>query len=231
MERMETVTNKEGFPSSVSVSLILTHGRSKRLLLTRHGVQDNESESWGLIAGGVGKGENAWQAAIREAREEANIREENIIFVQGRNKLNPHVALIRGEDKIRLGLVFDVTYSGPKVPLNGWQVEGDSSVDKVKFFTWREILQLLEDRTSIYRAEFNFPQLIRWTLKHYEINEKRMSVINEWLHNNEENIPGLLKDGDTWRYCPPYNDWMTTPGIHGDPQKTNFARERFISGM
>ncbi|MFC1625257.1 NUDIX domain-containing protein, partial [Patescibacteria group bacterium] len=229
---MERLHSKERFPGSISVSLLLTHGRSGRLLLTRHGVNKEEQETWGLIAGGVEKGENAWEAALREAWEEAKIKRGNIIFVQGRNKLEPHVALIKKEEKISLGLVFDVTYSGPKVPLEGWKITTDRSVDKVKFFSWKEILNLLENKTKIYRPEFNHPQLLRWIIREPG-SPKRMKMVNNWLLLNHKNISGLTRRGKevryldsnkpavNWEYIPPYNSWFNTRGIHGLPDKTN----------
>ena len=185
---MEREGSKERFPGSVSVSLLLTHGRSNRLLLTRHGVKNGESERWGLIAGGVEKGESAWDAAVREAWEEANIRQENIIFVHGRNDFEPHVALFKREDKISLGLVLDVTYSGPKVPLDGWDIVGDKSVDRVEFFSWRRVLELLDDESRIYRPDFNYPQLLRWMLKGSWYNQTRIKSTNEWLFGRASEI-------------------------------------------
>lgn len=227
MKEFEDLGPKERFPASVSVSLIMNHGRSNRLLLTHHGVKKDEPDSWGLIAGGVEKGEDPWQAVIREAWEEANVRSENIIFVKGRNSLEPHVALINQERRISLGLVFDVTYSGPTVPLDGWEIDSDSGVDRVRFFTWGEVLSLLDNKESIYRSEFNFSQILRWTLKYYKDTEKRRRVTDDWLHRHVNNIPGLLLEDGNWKYYPPYNSWLTTPHIHGNPSQTNFARERF----
>lgn len=235
MERLRQLEGKERSPATVSVSLLLTHGRAGRLLLTRHGIKEGEPESWGLIAGGVRMGENPWDAALREAWEEANIEPENIIFVKGRDSLEPHVAMIRGEDKIRLGLVFGVTYSGPKVPLDGWEIGHDSRVDRVKFFTWREILDLIDNEPKIYRPYFNTPQLLRWTLTTCWQGSVRTQATCQWLLQRSEKIPGLsLRKGldgtriDHWQYTPPYNEWVNTPWIHGRPSETNFARERFF---
>lgn len=236
VERDDGQEVKERFPATVSVSLLLTHGRSGRLLMTRHGVKDGESESWGLIAGGVDYRENAWDAAMREAWEEARIRPECIIFVRGTNPLEPHVAMVRGEDKIRLGLVFDVTYSGPKVPLGGWNIENDASVDRARFFPWQEVLGLLEDSSKIHRSEFNYPQLLRWTLSNGWRSRKRSEAICQWLLARERAVPGLYRRRDSdgsnivhWEYTPPYNEWTRATGIHGLPSRTNFARERFYS--
>ncbi|MFC1790297.1 NUDIX hydrolase [Patescibacteria group bacterium] len=236
MERIRGQENQERFPSTVSVSLLLTHGRAGRLLMVKQGLKDGESKSWGPIAGGVDQGENAWDAALREAWEEARIPPEHIIFVRGRDSLEPHVALIRGDDKNSLGLVFSVTYSGPRVPLDGWDIDGDKSVDRTRFFTWQEVLNLMDSSSEIYRPDFNFPQLLRWTLANSWRSQKRARVINQWLSEREEAIPGLCKrkgSGETllagWHYTPPYNQWMEVPGIHGDPNKTNFARARFYS--
>lgn len=232
---MERLTESgERFPASVSVSLLLTHGRSDRLLMTRHGVKKGQGETWGLIAGGVEKGETVWDAAVREAREEAQLNQENIIFVRGRNDFEPHVALIKGENKISLGLVLDVTYSGPKVPLGGWDVVGDRSVDRVEFFSWQKVLSLLDDKSRIYRPEFNYPQLLRWILKSCWTDSRRIEATNKWLLERAQDIEGLYRRTDKqgsilniWSYVPPYNHWMTKPGIHGLPSKTNFARRRF----
>ncbi len=226
---------QERFPATVSVALLLTHGRSKRLLLTR---QKSDQEQWGLIAGGVQQGETAWNAIVRETWEEARIKEQNIIFVTGWNSLEPHVALIRGQDKIRLGLVFDSTYSGPRISLEGWEISDDPKVDRVKFFRWQEILHLLEDQSRIYRPEFNYPQLLRWLLKDLGHNPHRTITVDQWLQTNFQTIPGLqpktdspnsqpFKLADRWEYYSPYNQWMKTPGIHGQATRTNFARPRW----
>jgi len=224
------MAKEERFPATVSVSLLLTHGRSNRLFLTRHGVEAGQKESWGLIAGGVKEGESPWDAAMREAKEEANIEAKNIIFVRGRNSLEPHVALIRGKEKDSVGLVFEATYSGPKVPMSGWEIEGDNSVDRVELFSWQRVLGLLDDESQIYRPEFNYPQLIRWTLKNGGSDERRKGIINRWLLDKYESIPGLIRRevSGSWDYIPPYNEWMGMPGIRGIPSRTNFARERFL---
>jgi len=232
------MTNEERFPSSVSVSLLLTHGRSGRLILTRHGIKTGEGkESWGLIAGGVERGEDPWRAAMREAKEEAGFSGEHIIFVRGRNNLEPHVALVLGEDKNHLGLVFDTTYSGPRVSMDGWDVADDRSVDRVGLFSWQRVLKLLDDQTQIYRPEFNYPQMVRWILKDCR-DESRAGGIERWLLDREGSIPGLTrrrmaetgdvrKFSDRWDYIPLYDSWMGMPGIRGVPSRTNFARERF----
>lgn len=238
IERAGWIENKERFPSTMSVSLLLTHGRAGRLLMTRHGVISGGLESWGLVAGGVAQGENAWDAAVREAWEEAQILPENIIFVQGRDSFESHVALIRGEDKNRLGLVYSVTYSGPPFPLDGWNIMGDRQVDMAKFFTWQEVLDLMDNRSRIYRPYFNYPQLLRWTLANTWRSSKRAEVTNRWLLEREETIPGLHRSQDidendlaVWKYIPPYNQWMEVTGIHGLPARTNFARARFVSDI
>lgn len=228
------IAGGERFPGSISVGLLLTHGRSNRLFLTRH----KDNQGWGLIAGGVEKGETAWDAAVREAGEEAGLKAENIIFVQGRNNLEPHVALMRREDKISLGLVFDTTYSGPSVPLKGWEIFNDHKVDWVSLFTWQQVLDLILNPEQIYRPEFNHPQLVRWTLHQADIRgNPRQQIINEWLLANGSKIPGLTLRNQSgkavclsdWEYVPPYNEWMTLPHLRGNPVKTNFARTRFHS--
>lgn len=241
MERVfDTISgpgHKERFPASISVSLLLTHGRSGRLFMVRHG------QEWGLIAGAVEIGENPWHAILRESQEEAHINSENIIFVKGRDTFDPHVILIRGEDKNRIGLVYGATYSGPKFPFEGNDIKDDKSINRVACFSWKQILNILEDPDkNIYRPEFNFPQLIRWTLEHASRSKylSRALVVDNWFLEKQENIKGLtLKDTkkiekpsellSKWNYVPNYNSWMTAKNIHGDPSKTNFARSRFNS--
>lgn len=226
----------ERFPASVSVSLLLTHGRSGSLFLTHH----KENDSWGLIAGGVEKNENPWDSFVREAWEEAHISGKNIIFVRGRDSFEPHVALIKGKDKTRIGLVYSATYSGPKIPLDGWDIEGDDSVDRVELFSWQRVLSLLDGNPVLYRSEFNHPQLVRWLLKDHvgSLSSKRVAIIDAWLSDRTETIPGLsrrenqegsvsTKLSDRWDYIPPYNDWMNIPNIRGNQRQTNFARHRF----
>ena len=222
-----TINDRERFPAIVSVALLITHGRSGRLLLTRHGLLHGNRESWGPVAGGVEEGESAWVAALREAKEEANLSPENLIFVRGKDSFDPHVALINIEDKISLGLVYDVTYSGPKVSFEGWNITNDQSVDRVRYFTWQETLDLLEKPDKIYRPEFNIHQLIRWNIKHMRKSTKRNETVGNWLQLNNETFPGLLNTSNNWTYTPPYNSWVNLPNIHGDPARTNFARKRF----
>ena len=227
--------DRERMPSTVSGALLLTQGKTGRLLLVRHGIEKPESESWGLIAGGIQQGENAWEAVMREAWEEAQIAQENIIIVRGRDCREPHVALLRGNDKTRVGIVFSATYSGPAVNLDGWDITGDEDVDRARFFTWRAVLNLMEMDDKIYRPEFNFPQLLRWTLDNTWRSFHRRFVTSRWLQDREHLIPGLSKGSDldsfglpNWIYIPPYNEWLQQSGIHGNPRKTNFARKRFF---
>lgn len=213
--------------ASISVSLLLTHGRSNRLLLTRHGVKQNEQETWGLIAGGVKYRENAWKAALREAEEESKLQPKNIIFVKGRNDIRPHVALVCGNDMNHEGLVFDVTYSGPKTP-NGWGIDDDAKVDRVEWFTWQRVLDLIDNPNSIYRPEFNLPQLVRWTMMGHGAKENRVATVEGWLRSRVGRIEGLYQETNgKIGYIPPYDEWMVMPGLRGDPRKTNFARKRF----
>lgn len=227
------------FKAELSVSFLLTHGRSNRLFLTRHGVKENNPETWGLIAGGVEKGENPLEAALREAKEEADINQENIIFVRGRNNLEPHPVVILGEEKNWGGYVFDATYSGPSVPMEGWNIYGDESVDRVELFDWRRVLHLLDKPEKIYRPEFNFSQMMRWIMMDYGGgNKNRLEFTNWWLQERRGKIEGLRCKGrlmleklsDNWDYIPPYNSWMEMPGIRGWPARTNFARERYQQG-
>jgi 8-oxo-dGTP pyrophosphatase MutT (NUDIX family) len=226
----------EEIKAELSVSFLLTHGRSNRLFLTRHGVKQGNSETWGLIAGRVDKGENLYEAVLREAKEEANIERENIIFVRGRNNLEPHPVVILGEEYNWGGYVFDATYSGPKLPMDGWDISGDRSVDRVELFDWRRVLGLLNKPEKIYRPEFNFAQMMRWIMMDYGGgNENRKVYTNRWLLDRQGKIEGLVCHGrlffdklsDNWDYIPPYNRWMEMPGIRGNPRKTNFARERY----
>ena len=181
-------------------------------------------------------GENPWQAVLRETTEEANIKEENIIFVRGRDSMEPHVALLRANDKDRVGLVYSATYSGPKLPFEGKDVTGDESINKVACFSWKEILKKLETPDSLYRPEFNFPQLIRWTIEQAVRSRKlsRVIIVDNWLLKKQSYIGGLelLEEGiikhpielsSKWRYTPPYNSWMMAKNIHGDPRKTSLA--------
>jgi len=220
-------------PSSISVALLLTHGRSNRLFVTEQNI--NNERTIGLIAGGVDLLDpNPFAAAVREATEEAKLDPETIIFVKGRNSLEPHVVFVNGLDKIRLGLVYDATYSGPKVSLEGWEIQGDKKVDHVKLFTWRQVITLLENPDQIYRAEFNIPQFLRWIFFDYGGNQSRTETINNWLARNEKNFPGLQQKpdpktesiNDVWEYTPPYQEWTTVDGLLGRPNKTNFARKR-----
>lgn len=234
----EGESSSERFPATVYVALLLTHGRSNRLLLTRHHVEGQEQ--WGPIAGAVEENEGPWAAVVRESKEEANISPYDIIFVVNRDPLEPHVALLPGseKEKIQAGLIYSATYSGPKLPLDGWEITGDRSVDKARFFTWQEVCSLLGEDKHIYIPEFNVPQLIRWLL-YSPVGVKRACDIDQWLVKNQDRFPGLSRLGDKntfsssytlpkiWRYIPPYNDWMKIEGIYGRPERTNFARERF----
>lgn len=222
-------------PASLSVALLLTHGRSNRLFLTRHGVLQGLPETWGLLAGGVKMSDpDPWDAMLRETKEEGDIDRENIIFVHGRNDTRPHVALIHRPDKLSIGLVYDATYSGRKIPLDGWKITEDTKVDFVKPFTWQAVLLLLQQPEKIYHADFNVPQLIRWLLFDYGGYPHRTNVISDWLHQNRETIPGTLtlsnpaatKLNQRWTYIPPYDAWLTAHGLYGLPEKTNFARSR-----
>lgn len=220
----------ERFPAELSVSILLTHGRSGRLFLTRHGVKLNLEASWGPMAGGIDQTDaDPWEAALREAYEEANIKRENIIFVRGRNSMEPHAVMIRGNDKNIGGYVFDATYSGPKITMEGYLIENDEKVDRVELFTWRRVLGLLDGEEKIYLSDFNEAQLIRWSIREAGVNQNRKIVVGNWLRNRIGKIDGLYRDenGETG-YVPPYNQWMTTPGIRGEPEKTNFARKRFF---
>jgi 8-oxo-dGTP pyrophosphatase MutT (NUDIX family) len=226
----------ERAPGSISASLLLTQGTSNRLFLTRHGVLQGEPPTWGLIAGGVELGENGWDAVLREAREEANIEPSNIIFARGRNDTRPHVAVLNTPDKVRVGLVYDVTYSGPQIPGFYKNISGDKSVDRIELFSWQQILRLLETPEHIYRAEFNHPQLIRWLLMDYGGNPKRTNIINNWIYEHPTTIPGRLtristnseRLFDQWEYIPPYDSWLASPSIHGRPEQTNYARRRSV---
>ena len=225
-------------PSKISVALLLTHGRSNRLFMTRHGIKDGGSESWGLIAGGVELSDpDPLSAGMREALEEANVSPGHVIFVRGRNKLQPEIVYIPGREHISLGLVFDVTYSGPKVPLAGWDVVDDSKVDRVELFSWRRVMDLLDHPDLIYRPEFNTSQLLRWLLMNYGGDERRTTILDDWLKKRVAKFPGLRErervdsNGITslksrWEYIPEYYSWITRPGLFGSPERTNFARAR-----
>lgn len=235
--------HKERFPASVSVSLLLTHGRSGRLFMVRHPVVTGfgNQHLWGLIAGGVKPGENPWQVALREAQEEANIGGKNIIFVAGRDPLEPHVALIQGLDKDRVGLVYSTTYSGPKFPFSGKQISDDPNVDMVACFSWRQVLVMLKaPQLNLYRPEFNFAQLMRWTIEKAARgkNLSRAKEVDTWFTEMQPSLEGLRIMGESdiekpsdllskWSYAPLYNAWMMAKDIHGDPRRTNFARRRF----
>lgn len=234
----ESKSSPERFPATVYVALLLTHGRSNRLFLTRHYAEGQWQ--WGPIAGAIEEKEGPWGAVVREAKEEANISPYNIIFVTNRDPLEPHVALLPGSDKgkIRAGLIYSATYSGPKLSIDGWNIVGDRSVDMARFFTWQEVCSLLEESKHIYVPEFNIPQLIRWLL-YSPVGVKRACDIDQWLTENQDKFPGLSRLGDKnmlasywtlpdiWRYIPPYNDWVKIEGIHGRPERTNFARARY----
>lgn len=220
----------ERFPAELSVSILLTHGRSGRLFLTRHGVKQRNEPSWGLIAGGVdGEDKDPWDAVLREAKEEANINKENIIFVRGRNSMEPHAVMVRWPNRNVGGYVFDATYSGTKVPIGGYDIMQDKKVDRVELFTWQRVLELLDGDEKIYLPEFNEVQLLRWTMRENGIAENRVKLVKSWLESHLGKIDGLYKNKDgVIEYIPPYNQWMTMPGIRGKPEKTNFARNRFF---
>jgi 8-oxo-dGTP pyrophosphatase MutT (NUDIX family) len=203
--------------------------------MTRHGVRQGSPETWAPIAGGIDLSDpNAYEAGIRETLEEAHIKREHVIFVRGRNYLAPHVALLQGPDKSQVGLIFDVTYSGPKIPF-AWEIHDDPKVDRVELFPWQRVLRLLENPDSIYRPDFNVSQLLRWTLMNHGGTASRTNAVDAWLREHAEAFPGLrLRPNrtkaprllDRWEYIPPYDDWWLTPNIHGSPRLTNFARAR-----
>lgn len=241
LKRPEVIpqTNTERFPGQIYVALLLTHGRSNRLLLTRH-LRDGV-EKWGPVAGGVEQNEGPWEAVVRETNEEAGIPSSSIIFVRGRDSVEPHVALLPGNDKNKIGLIYSATYSGPKIPLDGWEVKGDEKVDQAAFFPWQNVCKLLERGTEgIYAPEFNIPQLIRWLINS-PVGVKNAYDIHKWLAKNMDSFPGLtcLYDKNSfasqstlpkvWKYIPPYNEWMNMSWIHGVPARTNFARKRFLA--
>lgn len=203
--------------------------------MVRQGEKSRTPGTVGLIAGGVELNDpSPLDAGFREALEETEIKRDHIIFVRGRNDPRPHVAPIIGPDKIHMGLVFDMTYSGPRVPLAGWDIRGDK-IDRVEIFTWQQILHLLDNPDQIYRPEFNTPQFIRWLLLNHGGNPQRTKTVDAWFQNR--NIEGLRRRQDSnitdrstllskWEYIPPYENWLTLPQLFGNPQKTNFARTR-----
>lgn len=223
--------------ASLSVALLLTHGRSNRLFLVRQSERSKAPGTRGLIAGGVELEDSTpLHAVFREALEETGIPKENIIFVRGRNNPRPHIAPVIGPDMIHLGLVYDMTYSGPQIPLTGWGVTGDDKIDRVDLYTWQQVLTLLEHPENIYRPEFNKAQLIRWLLLNHGANENRTRTVHDWLTQHKDSIDGLSDTGNTalrhdnmltrWHYVPQYEQWMTLPDIYGRPERTNFARRR-----
>lgn len=233
-DKFTSIEHTDRFMASVSVSILLTHGRSGRLILVRHG------QTWGLPAGAVESTETPWNALLREIKEETNLNKENIIFVNGVDKTLPEPILLRGLNKNRVGFIYGATYSGPKIPFDGWDIIGDKTINMAACFTWQNVLKLLDSPEEIYRPEFNFPQLIHWSIEKASKSKwlSRSQLLDLWLTENQDKVKGLRlltnikisRSSDLlkkWSYAPPYNEWTLGKNIHGDPRKTNFARSRF----
>jgi 8-oxo-dGTP pyrophosphatase MutT (NUDIX family) len=172
---------KERFLTSVSVGLILEVRGERLLLVHNRDPETKEALGWGLIAGGV-ELESPAEAILREALEEAGIRPRNIIFSLNRRDSRPDVICMPGIRKPRLGLVYRAKYSGPRLPSEGWRIQGDRKVDWARPFLPMEVAGLVDGTGSKYRG----------------IYRRKLMSHSWWI--------GWLKDGENQRNLP--NGWM-----------------------
>lgn len=212
-----TNSEQERWLVTASVAALLSVRGHKRLILVR----DRESQTWGLPAGGLQRGERLVAGLRREIGQETNLPQERLYF-----KPRPHIVCLPREDRTQLGLVFDTVYVKERQRLFQWDAKDDRKVDQTRIFTPRELFQLLEHPDEfIYKQWFNFPQLMRWMVRISNTNVGApIEYLDRWLRKMEETVEGLtlvvdtvLRDYRTWKYCPPYVDVEPTLDLWGNP--------------
>jgi len=143
---MSPENNRERWPATVSVALIMVNGDGSLLL-----VHKRKTDQWSLPAGGLQKGENGEQAAFREAREETGLGPDDF---ERPFLINPDVLFITGNTKTSVGLLYIMRL---KVGWREQRLMSDSNeeVDLVRPFSRLEIEKLLDHPETIYKPEFN----------------------------------------------------------------------------
>lgn len=150
---VDRLQSQERWPVSLSVAVLLSTSNDELIL-----VRNRANKTWGLPAGGIEKGEFPKDALEREIREETAILPKQYEY----KGLEPHVICIPGEDKTRIGLVYDAIYTGSDLPINWWKVD-DDKVDFAMAFSKASVAELIKQADiKVYKPEFNAIQLIRW---------------------------------------------------------------------
>ena len=125
-----------------------------------------------------------------------------------------------GEDRTRLGYVYSAVYYGPKLPREGWPIEGDPNIAKARPFKKREIVGLLRSHLKagepsagpLRKPEFNFPLLMSYLTygSGREFPQGALpGYVVSFLKVYQERIDGLrqfstLLSGEIkWKYSPP----------------------------
>jgi len=226
----------ERWPITVSMAVLLTVARnSHSLILVRIG------EEWGLPAGGLERGQLFFEGIIKEARQETDISEGNIVFKNQfplSNEVVPVTIPCRfSEERTQIGLVYEGTYYGPRLNPEGWEVS-DPKVDFAKIFPLKKLLRLVESDLKegkggsgvIYKPHFNFYLLMDWIDKNSRLPfsglRGRTKYVDDWAKRMREEmgeeILGLIFfedfDGEEhWFYRG--HPWLETQTIEASRRK------------
>lgn len=148
VERRE---QRKRWPTTTSVALQLYTPNCDKLCLVRR----KNTGQWGLVAGGLKRGEYPNESAFRELEEEAGLSREEIAPLG-----SPKVLAIPGEEKTSVGLVF-CTPVLVKIPDRGIPVISEET-DLLKPFSRGDLQDLLEREDEIYKPDFNIPAIRDW---------------------------------------------------------------------
>lgn len=156
-------TDRREFTASLSVVAIISNDDSTQMLL----VKDRKSGKWQPPAGGLrwkdseNRLETFLEGITREVQEETSIElTEEPHFIS--------IVNVPGTNKNHIGAVYSavvrIDQGHELLPVDGEEIEA------VKFFTEKELVELLREQDMINRPEFN-KGIIAWWLR----NEARVN--------------------------------------------------------
>lgn len=153
--------------ATVSVGMLVTN--RERLMMVRHRPNENGVSQWGVPAGGV-EMETVSDAIKREFHEETNL-DPRFLSMTSYERQTPRVNIVVSENRLQVGINYSMEYVGWKLPKDGWEVKGDTTVTYAKMMVPRDLCRMVEKRqTEIFKPQFNIPAMLWWLLDNSATN-------------------------------------------------------------